>query len=97
MALMLKLPSSLRRLLVAVLHVFAAWSLTVFSLAYLVPWTNIVLLPAVITLFVSVPVALIGILNLYFGGYNRIPGVTWVILGMLIGAGLLLLTSMLFV
>ncbi len=83
--------------MVAVVHVFAAWFLTVLSLAYLAPWTKIALLPAVITLFVSVPVALIGILNLYFGGYNRIPGVTWVILGMLLGTGLVLLTSMAFV
>jgi hypothetical protein len=87
----------LQRFLLAVLHVLAGWSLTVFSLAYLAPWTGLALLPAVITLFVSVPVALVGILNFYFGGYGRIPEVTWVILSMLLGAGLIFLTSMFFV
>ncbi len=90
-------PLPLQRFLLAVLHVVAGWSLTVFSLAYLASWTGIALLPAVVTLFVSVPVALVGILSFYFGGYGRIPEVTWVILGMLLGAGLIFLTSMFFV
>ena len=92
-----RLPLPLQRFLLAVLHVVAGWSLTVFSLAYLAVWTGIALLPAVITLFVSVPVALVGILSFYFGGYGRIPEVTWVILGMLLGAGLIFFTSMFFV
>lgn len=94
---MSRLPAPLQRFLLAVLHILAGWSLTVFSLAYLVSWTGIALLPTVVTLFVSVPLAFVGILSFYFGGYGRIPGVTWVILGMLLGVGLIFLTSMLFV
>ena len=71
-----------------------AWGLTTFSLVYLAPWTKIAVLPALVTLFFSFPIALLGLLTFWFGAYKEIPGVTWVIFSMLFGAGLLLLGSM---
>lgn len=87
-------PSVWQRFLVALLHIAVAWGLTLFSLAYLAPWTGIVALPVLVTLFFSFPVALLGLLALYFGGYAEIPGVTWVIFAMLFGAGMIFVLSM---
>lgn len=92
-----KLTAPWRRFLLALLHVATGWVLTSLSLAYLAPWTKIAALPMLVTLFFSFPVALIGVLGFYFGGYERIPSVTWVILAMLLGAGLMFTGSMFFV
>lgn len=89
-------PTLPRRFLLAALHILVAWSLTVLSL-YLVKVTHTAALPLITTLFVSVPVALSGVLYIYFGGYREIPGVVWILLGMLLGAGVTLLVSTLFV
>ncbi len=83
--------------MLAALHVLASWALTAFSLAYLALWTNIAALPMLVTLFFSFPLAPIGLFNFYFGGYEQIPGVTWVILSLLLGAGVTFLVSMFFV
>jgi hypothetical protein len=83
-----------QRFLLALLHLAVAWGLTLFSLAYLAPWTGIAALPALVTLFFSFPIALLGLLALYFGGYAEIPGVTWVIFAMLLGAGMIFLLSL---
>ena len=85
-----------KRLLVAGFHIALAWALTAFSLAYLAPWTRVAALPALVTLFCSFPVALVGLLFFYFGSYEEIPGVTWVIVGMLLGAGTMLLGAIFF-
>jgi hypothetical protein len=69
----------------------------VFSLAYLVSWTGHRSAARRDHLVCVGPLALMGILSFYFGGYGRIPELIWVILGMLLGAGLIFLTSMLFV
>jgi hypothetical protein len=83
-----------QRFLLALLHLAVAWGLTLFSLAYLAAWTGIAALPVLVTLFFSFPIALLGLLALYFGGYAEIPGVTWVIFAMLLGAGMIFLLSL---
>lgn len=46
-------------------------------------------IPAVIAELVALPVVVLGLLNLYFGSYEEIPGVAWVIMLMLLFAGLM--------
>lgn len=85
-----------RRLLVAGVHTGVAWGVTSFSLMVLAPWTRVAALPALVTLFISFPMALVGLLYFYFGTYEEIPGVTWVIVAMLLGAGAMLLGATFF-
>jgi hypothetical protein len=93
---MSKLGIVTRRALYALLHVVGAYGSMVFSF-WLVKQTEIPTIPVVVVMFVSLPISLLGILNLYFGSYEDIPGVTWVILIMMLSAGLMFGIGMLLV
>ena len=79
----------LAKLAMVLLHIATAFLLILLSLAYLVRWTGIPEIAAIVALFISLPILIIGILNLSFGGYSRIPPFGWVGVIMILATGLL--------
>jgi hypothetical protein len=79
-----------------VLHVAVAYGLMVFSF-WLAKQVEVAAIPLVVVTFVSFPISMLGMVNLYFGSYEDIPGVTWVMFLMMLSAGLMFGVGMLLV
>ncbi len=69
-------------------YIVAAFILTTFSFQ-LSKWTGLALIPSVVTMFVSTPLVIIGMLRLYWGSYEEIPPVAWICIGTMLFAGVL--------
>ena len=75
----------------ALLHVAAAFGALVLGFAVVVRGTGEPGSIAVVALFISLPVLIQGVLALAFGGYGRVPALGWIVTGMLEGMGLVFL------
>jgi hypothetical protein len=78
----------MRALLIAFGYIAVTAALTMFSFALAI-WTKLALIPAVVTMFISLPMMIIGMLRLYFGSYDEIPPVAWICIGTMLTAGIL--------
>ncbi len=72
----------------ALLHVTAAWLALVAGFAFVVRQTGEPGSILVVALFVSLPLLIQGILVLMFGSYRRVPELGWILTGMLEAMGL---------
>jgi hypothetical protein len=84
----------MKGLLIAIGYVIAAMGITMFSFA-LARWTKLALIPSVVTLFISMPMLMMGGLRFYWGSYEDIPPVAWVCIGTMLFAGVLFGVGML--
>lgn len=75
------------------LHVLTAYLLLLLSFV-VARSTRVAEVPLLMVLFGSLPVLIVGALNLYFGSYSQIPEIVWVMVGMLFGVGVIFLLSM---
>ena len=85
----------LTKLGMMLLHIAAAFLLTLLSLAHLVRWTGIPEIAAIVALFISLPILIVGVLNLSFDGYSRIPPLGWVGVVMMLATGVFLVALIL--
>ena len=81
----------LTKLGVVLLHIAAAFLLLLLGLVYLVRLTGVVEVAAIVALFISLPVLIVGVLYLSFDGYGRIPPVGWVGVVMMLVTGVFLI------
>ena len=75
---------------VVLLHIVTAYLSLLLGLVYLVRWTGVAEVAAIVALFISLPILIVGVLNLSFGGYRRIPPLGWVGVSMMLAAGVFL-------
>lgn len=77
----------LEGVVLALLHVVAAYGALVLGLAFVVRGTGEPGSIVVVALFVSLPILIQGVLALAFGGYGRVPALGWILTGMLEAMG----------
>lgn len=80
----------------AFLHTLLAWLTLVAGFTFVVRRTGIPESILVVTLFISLPILIQGILALVFGSYQRVPVLGWIMTGMLEGVGLVFLLFLFF-
>ena len=81
----------LTKLGVVLLHLATAFLLLLLGLVYLVRWTGVVEVAAIVALFISLPILIVGVLYLSFDGYGHIPPVGWVGVVMMLVTGVFLI------
>ena len=69
-------------------HILVAFILTSFSFQ-LAKWTSLALIPSVVTLFLSLPILIVGMLRLYWGSYEEISPIAWICIGTMLFAAVL--------
>ena len=86
----------LTKLGMVLLHIAAAFLFTLLSLAYLVPWTGIPEIAAIVALFISLPILIIGVCSTCLSmATARIPTLGWVGVIMMLATGVFLVAIIL--